>query len=115
MRTNLYAALASCVVAFTLIFAEPATTSADHDAHHQKNHKQATRHASHRAKAKRKARRRAVIYVCPMHPDIREKSAGTCPKCLMDLVVEPRSAKTSSKAKGNASHVGVGPSTSGSM
>jgi hypothetical protein len=28
-----------------------------------------------------------------MHPDIRERSRGTCPKCLMDLVAEPRGAK----------------------
>ena len=38
-------------------------------------------------------RRRLVHYVCPMHPDIRSKSHGTCPKCSMDLVAEKRGAK----------------------
>ena len=89
MKTNLYIALASSVVFITLMFAEPAAMFADHDAHHQKNHSQASKRAR-RAKEKRKARRRAVIYVCPMHADIREKSADTCPKCLMELVAEPR-------------------------
>lgn len=28
------------------------------------------------------------IYVCPMHPDIRQQSSGKCPKCGMNLVPE---------------------------
>jgi hypothetical protein len=31
-----------------------------------------------------------VQYVCPMHPDIRSRSHGTCPKCLMELVEKRR-------------------------
>ncbi len=42
---------------------------------------------------KKENRRRLVHYVCPMHPDIRSKSHGTCPKCLMKLVPEKRGAK----------------------
>jgi len=42
---------------------------------------------------KKENRRRLVHYVCPMHPDIRSKSHGTCPKCSMDLVAEKRGAK----------------------
>lgn len=28
------------------------------------------------------------IYVCPMHSDVRQAGAGTCPHCKMDLVPE---------------------------
>jgi uncharacterized paraquat-inducible protein A len=42
---------------------------------------------------KKENRRQLVHYVCPMHPDIRSKSKGTCPKCLMDLVAEKPAAK----------------------
>jgi hypothetical protein len=42
---------------------------------------------------KKENRRHLVHYVCPMHPDIRSKSHGTCPKCLMDFVAEKPGAK----------------------
>jgi hypothetical protein len=42
---------------------------------------------------KKENRQRLVHYVCPMHPDIRSKSRGTCPKCLMELVAERPAAK----------------------
>jgi Cu(I)/Ag(I) efflux system membrane fusion protein len=28
----------------------------------------------------------AVVYTCPMHPEVESDQAGTCPKCGMDLV-----------------------------
>ena len=28
----------------------------------------------------------AVIYTCPMHPEVQSKTPGKCPKCGMDLV-----------------------------
>src|SRR2546426_11265287 len=28
----------------------------------------------------------ATIYTCPMHPEVRSTSPGTCPKCGMKLV-----------------------------
>lgn len=28
----------------------------------------------------------AVVYTCPMHPEIQEAKMGTCSKCNMDLV-----------------------------
>lgn len=34
----------------------------------------------------------AAKYVCPMHPEVRQATAGKCPKCGMDL--EPTSAAT---------------------
>lgn len=47
-----------------------------------------------RVKTRKKEKRRQLVhYVCPMHPDIRSKSHGTCPKCLMDLVAEKPGAK----------------------
>jgi hypothetical protein len=53
------------------------------------------RAAQHQVKQRKKEhrRRRSVQYVCPMHPDVRSKSPGTCPKCLMNLVAEKRRAK----------------------
>ncbi|HXG67203.1 MAG TPA: heavy metal-binding domain-containing protein [Blastocatellia bacterium] len=122
MKIKIYSVLASCIIVLALAFVEPAGASAAPDGHHYRNHQRATKRARrvasrtrHRARAKRKASRRAVSYVCPMHSDIREKSPGTCPKCLMDLVAEPRSAKTGGGAKGSASGVGAGASMSGSM
>lgn len=29
-----------------------------------------------------------AIYTCPMHPEVRQPSPGTCPKCGMKLVSE---------------------------
>lgn len=101
MRTKAYTALASCVV-FALVFLEPAGAFANHDGHRHQNNQQVTKRARQRAKAKKKMSRRAVSYVCPMHPDIREKARGTCPKCLMDLVAEPLGEKAGSDAKDKA-------------
>ena len=30
----------------------------------------------------------APLYLCPMHPDVRETTAGDCPRCGMRLVQE---------------------------
>ncbi len=30
----------------------------------------------------------AVVYTCPMHPEVTSDKAGKCPKCNMDLVVK---------------------------
>ena len=30
----------------------------------------------------------AHVYVCPMHPDVRQPSPGNCPKCGMALLPE---------------------------
>jgi hypothetical protein len=86
---KIHTGLAACVVVLALVFIEPGPASAAHEGSHHHNHQRTTKRARHKVKAKRKARRRAVSYVCPMHPDIREKSRGACPKCLMDLVAEP--------------------------
>ena len=28
------------------------------------------------------------LYLCPMHPDVRQANPGKCPKCGMDLLPE---------------------------
>ncbi|HEV7906280.1 MAG TPA: SCO family protein [Pyrinomonadaceae bacterium] len=40
-------------------------------------------HASQKARAR--ASQRQVEYACPMHPEVKAKRPGTCPKCKMDL------------------------------
>ncbi|WP_275663346.1 heavy metal-binding domain-containing protein [Corallococcus macrosporus] len=30
----------------------------------------------------------ATVYTCPMHPEVRSRKPGTCPKCGMKLVPE---------------------------
>src|SRR5690348_15896097 len=49
------------------------------------------------------AQQQAVEYSCPMHPEIRSKTAGACPKCGMTLkqVVDGPAAKTDSQWGGN--------------
>ena len=43
------------------------------------------------AKVRKKVKKQTASYVCPMHPDMRSKSRGECPKCGMDLVGQRRS------------------------
>lgn len=43
------------------------------------------------AKVRKKVKKQTASYVCPMHPDMRSKSRGECPKCGMELVGERRS------------------------
>lgn len=91
-------AVASCITVFlALTFAELPETAATQKHQHSKTHAVSRRNraARQRVKAQRKPvrRRQTVSYVCPMHADIRSKSRGTCPKCLMELVAERRDAK----------------------
>ena len=98
MTKRIYAALVSlvaAVVTFVTIGASDASARCDALQHHggthasQRTHKRA-RNARQRTRALRRGGRQTVADVCPMHPDIRERSRGTCPKCLMNLVAEPR-------------------------
>lgn len=105
MTRKVYSALISLAAAFICVAPHEAAARR-HDGHrHQGRQHEGERHAAKRkpararkARARTRARRRslrraAAAYVCPMHPDIRERSSGTCPKCLMDLVAEPRAVK----------------------
>ena len=40
----------------------------------------------------------AVVYTCPMHPEVQSARPGKCPKCGMDLVKKTATAKTSKPA-----------------
>ena len=45
----------------------------------------------------------ATVYTCPMHPEVRQKRAGKCPGCGMDLI--PVSAKaTAGTPEKNEAH-----------
>ena len=92
MKEKLYTSLASCLFILALAIVAPATVATPHGGPHQQNHQKATKRPPDRVKAEKKASRREVIYTCPMHPDIREKSRGACPKCMMNLEAEPRQA-----------------------
>lgn len=102
MTKRIYAALVSLVALLT-VGAADAPARCD-GLHHQGRLHAAERtqkralSARQRARTSRRDNRRAVAYVCPMHPDIRERSRGTCPKCLMELVAEPRGSKASGAA-----------------
>ena len=45
----------------------------------------------------------SAVYSCPMHPEVKSKKRGRCPKCKMDLVRQTAttSAETSQPAAGN--------------
>ena len=98
MTKRIYAALvslAAAVVALVTVGAADASARCDGHRHPSQQHaakrtRKRARSARQRARAHRRDQRRSVAYVCPMHPDIRERSRGTCPKCSMDLVAEPR-------------------------
>jgi len=65
MRSRYYNALAALAFALTLCAASPAR-AAGHDPHAHGEAKE-------------------VVYTCPMHPEVKSKKKGQCPKCKMDL------------------------------
>lgn len=106
MTKRIYAALVSLVVAaVALVSVGASDASARCDGLHQHGGQHAAKRSNRRARSARqrvrtrgRTGRRTVAYVCPMHPDIRKRSRGTCPKCLMELEAEPRGAKTNGAA-----------------
>ena len=84
MAKKLITSIGLCIVVIlTISSVEPAGATATDDRAQGHNHSTSQRQRKARKKG---VRRGAVSYVCPMHPDVRSKSAGTCPKCLMELV-----------------------------
>jgi hypothetical protein len=84
MAKKIYTVIASCIaLVLTLAFVEPAGACAIEGG--QQGHQRAL-NRRHRASRKKPLRQRAVSYVCPMHPDMRSNSPGTCAKCLMEFV-----------------------------
>ncbi len=112
MTKRIYATLISLAA---LVSAATIDASARHDGHQHQDQQHAAKRmhkralsSRQRARARRRNQRRAVAYVCPMHPDIRERARGTCPKCLMELVAEPRGVKAGgSKMNGAAASGGM--------
>jgi multidrug efflux pump subunit AcrA (membrane-fusion protein) len=47
---------------------------------------------------------RTPMYVCPMHPEVRQSTPGTCPLCRMDLVLEAPAGTDTSHDHGAAAH-----------
>ena len=116
MTKRIYAALVSLAAAAVALVSVGATdASARCDGLHQHGRQHAAkktnkraRSARQRARTRMRAGRQTVAYVCPMHPDIRERSRGTCPKCLMELEAEPRGAKAGgAKTNGAAASGGM--------
>src|SRR5690349_2363714 len=64
---NLMLGLLVCALAFTQAYAQTETP------HH------------HGQTAATKKQQSQVVYSCPMHPSVKEKAPGKCPKCGMDL------------------------------
>lgn len=99
MKKRIYVVLISFVV---LVSVRPAGATQRPDGHQPQGQPHVTLKSRKRIlNARRRNRRRAVTYVCPMHPDIRERSRGTCPKCLMELVAEPRGSAWRTSAARN--------------
>ncbi|HEX7315072.1 MAG TPA: heavy metal-binding domain-containing protein [Pyrinomonadaceae bacterium] len=103
MTKRIYSTLASLVVALVTVGASDASARCDGLQHHGRRHaakrtNERARSARQRARTRGRVGRQTVAYVCPMHPDIRESSRGTCPKCLMELKAEPRDAMPKGKA-----------------
>lgn len=41
---------------------------------------------------------KAVVYSCPMHPEVKSRKKESCPKCRMDLRPEPKAAPAETAA-----------------
>jgi predicted RNA-binding Zn-ribbon protein involved in translation (DUF1610 family) len=73
----------------TLLFTGPASKATTDRAPQQRRKHTSTEHVQRRAvKVRKRVRKQAATYVCPMHPDMRSKSHGECPKCGMEMVNE---------------------------
>ena len=77
MRNRHYPTLAALAFVIALCAAAPAPRVEAHDPHAP-------------------AEAKEVVYTCPMHPEVKSKKKGTCPKCKMDL--RPERAETQSAA-----------------
>jgi hypothetical protein len=102
MKKQIFSALVAPALLLTLPFvdAQAAPVIQDGHDHAQARHDRARQGNTSRARRRsskartRSARRASVSYACPMHPDMRSRSRGECPKCGMALVAAGRGAKT---------------------
>ena len=68
------------------------TQSGEHD--HASHSHAAHDTAAHNTAQHGDAKPHAPVYVCPMHPEVRQAEPGRCPKCGMPLEVEAPKAET---------------------
>ena len=79
----------AAVAAFCLVAAPAANQAAAHDGAHDNANHARKKSARRAAKARRKRpAQAATVFTCSMHPEVRSKTAGSCPKCGMDLVAK---------------------------
>ena len=92
MAKKMYTVIAPCLaLVVALAFVEPPGVAGFESGRQEHRRSHGRRHGA----ARKKPRRHAASYVCPMHPDMRSRAPGTCPKCLMELVrLDAKSAKT---------------------
>jgi Heavy metal binding domain len=103
-------ALAASALTFTLGISDAQAAPAVHDGdghahapHGRTGQARASRTRRRASKARRgSARRASIIYACPMHPDMRSRTPGECPKCGMTMVAVGRKAKAASGAEDGA-------------
>lgn len=90
---KIYFKFASLIaVIASLLFVGPTSKATNDGSHQQRGQHPSADHVRRRAaKVRKRVRKQAVSYVCPMHPDMRSKSHGECPKCGMELVSGRRS------------------------
>jgi hypothetical protein len=107
MKKKIFSALATPALLLTLAPSDAKAAPAIHDGHdhaHARHDRvrqgDASRARRRASKARRRSARRApVSYACPMHPDMRSRSHGECPKCGMALVAAGRKAKAAGESE----------------
>jgi hypothetical protein len=90
-------ALSTAVLALLLSLATGASAGTSPDGQGKARRRAATRTQRRASKPGGSAATQEVFYTCPMHHDVHSKTAGTCPKCGMELEVEESAGKTKSE------------------
>jgi hypothetical protein len=87
--------LALSLAALGLSISTEAGAHTPHATNGHERHQAEARARRRPAKRRKSAQTREATYTCPMHPDLRQKSPGECPKCGMELDLEkPAKAKS---------------------
>ena len=87
--------LAVSLAALALSIPTGAVALTPHASNGHGRHQAETRARRRPAKRRKSAQTREATYTCPMHPALRQKSPGECPKCGMELDLEkPAKAKS---------------------
>jgi hypothetical protein len=110
---KIFSALAAQALLLALALSGARAAHVIHDGHEHAHarHDRAQQGDASRARRASKARRRsarraAVSYACPMHPDMRSRSHGECPKCGMTLVAAGRKATAAGESEAGDANEG---------